>query len=349
MKALTCEMCGSTNLIKEEGVFVCQSCGTKYSVEEARKMMVEGTVDIKGVVKIDTSSELQNLYEIARRAKDTENAENAAKYYDQILVKDPNSWEANFYVVYYKAMSCKIAEICSAGISVANCIPTVAKLIKSYVPSDEQGGVVAEIFAKSLQISGMLSSAADDHYFGIDESIQADFIQEYINNVASSAEIMYTLGDSIDEVFGEQMGTFASSSWKAGIDHNKKYLCYLADIPTNVSRIESYRDKIIKYDAEYKLPTLETSSGGCYIATAVYGSYDCPSVWTLRRFRDYTLAKSIFGRTFVKIYYAVSPTLVKWFGHSTIFKKMWKMPLDKLVATLNDRGVQNTPYEDKEW
>ena len=26
------------------------------------------------------------------------------------------------------------------------------------------------------------------------------------------------------------------------------------------------------------------SKGGCYIATAVYGSYDCPQVWTLQRF-----------------------------------------------------------------
>ena len=77
MKALTCEMCGSTNLIKEGGVFVCQSCGTKYSVEEAKKMMVEGTVDVKGTVKVDTSDELNNLYEIARRAKDSDNSENA--------------------------------------------------------------------------------------------------------------------------------------------------------------------------------------------------------------------------------------------------------------------------------
>ena len=43
MKQLTCEMCGSTDLVKEGGVFVCQTCGTKYSVEEARKMMISGT------------------------------------------------------------------------------------------------------------------------------------------------------------------------------------------------------------------------------------------------------------------------------------------------------------------
>ena len=37
MKRITCEMCGSTDLVKKEGLFECQSCGTKYSVEEAKK------------------------------------------------------------------------------------------------------------------------------------------------------------------------------------------------------------------------------------------------------------------------------------------------------------------------
>lgn len=39
MKQLICEMCGGTDLVKEGGVFVCQTCGCKYSVEEARKLM----------------------------------------------------------------------------------------------------------------------------------------------------------------------------------------------------------------------------------------------------------------------------------------------------------------------
>lgn len=97
MKQLTCEMCGSTELIKQDGVFVCQACGTKYSVEEAKKMMVEGTVDVQGTVKIDMSEKLQNLYQVARRAKDDNDSETAAKYYDMILVEDPTSWEASFY------------------------------------------------------------------------------------------------------------------------------------------------------------------------------------------------------------------------------------------------------------
>ena len=91
------------------------------------------------------------------------------------------------------------------------------------------------------------------------------------------------------------------------------------------------------------------SSGGCYIATAVYGSYDCPEVWTLRRYRDYTLAETWYGRAFIKTYYAVSPTIVKWFGHTEWFRKMWKGRLDRMIANLNNEGVEDTPYEDRNW
>ena len=86
---------------------------------------------------------------------------------------------------------------------------------------------------------------------------------------------------------------------------------------------------------------------GCYVATAVYGSYDCPSVWTLRRFRDNTLDATWYGRLFIKTYYAISPTVVKLFGNTQWFNKMWREPLDKLVAKLRAKGVESTPYNDK--
>lgn len=88
------------------------------------------------------------------------------------------------------------------------------------------------------------------------------------------------------------------------------------------------------------------SSGGCYIATAVYGSYDCPEVWTLRRFRDLSLAKTRCGRILIRMYYTISPTLVKWCGHTKWFRKMWKNPLDKLVRKLRSKGYASTLYQD---
>ena len=90
-------------------------------------------------------------------------------------------------------------------------------------------------------------------------------------------------------------------------------------------------------------------TGGCYVATCVYGSYDCPQVWTLRRFRDYELSKSWYGRLFIKIYYAISPKIVKLFGKTKWFNNMWKPKLDKMVAKLNEEGYDSTPYDDIEW
>lgn len=88
------------------------------------------------------------------------------------------------------------------------------------------------------------------------------------------------------------------------------------------------------------------SSGGCYIATCVYGSYDCPEVWTLRRFRDDYLAKSRAGCGFIRCYYAVSPWLVKHFGSISVVRKSWKALTDRLVKKLADSGVEDTPYQD---
>lgn len=98
-----------------------------------------------------------------------------------------------------------------------------------------------------------------------------------------------------------------------------------------------------------QIPLQEEKSGGCYVATAVYGSYDCPQVWTLRRFRDTTLASTWYGRAFIHTYYAISPTLVKWFGKTRWFKAMWQGSLDRLVAKLQAQGVESTPYQDRVW
>lgn len=89
-------------------------------------------------------------------------------------------------------------------------------------------------------------------------------------------------------------------------------------------------------------------NGGCYIATAVYGSYDCPQVWGLRRFRDYRLAKTWYGRAFIRTYYAISSTLVKWFGNSSWFVNLWKPRLDEMVKNLKKEGFDDTPYTDLE-
>lgn len=89
MKRLQCEMCGSTELIKQDGVFVCQLCGVKYSVEEARKMLIEGVVDVSGsTVKIDNSAVVENYIPIAQNALNAGNYTEAEVYCNKLIEED---------------------------------------------------------------------------------------------------------------------------------------------------------------------------------------------------------------------------------------------------------------------
>jgi hypothetical protein len=55
-------------------------------------------------------------------------------------------------------------------------------------------------------------------------------------------------------------------------------------------------------------PTTKYGGGGdCFIATACYGSPDCPEVLSLRRWRDERLAPRAWGRVFIEWYYRLSP------------------------------------------
>lgn len=96
MKRLTCEMCGSTDLIKQDGVFVCQVCGCKYSIEEARKMMVEGTVEVAGTVKVDNTGLIDSYLQMAENALDAGNNAEAENYANKIIEIDPKAWRAWF-------------------------------------------------------------------------------------------------------------------------------------------------------------------------------------------------------------------------------------------------------------
>lgn len=320
MKAMVCEMCGSHDLVKQDGMYVCQSCGTKYSTEDAKKLLIE----VSGEVKIDTSEELNNLYEIARRAKDDNNSESAQKYYDMILVKDPKSWEAQFYSVYYRCSQCKIGQIENAAITLANSLGNVLGLIKeNVIGENEQAAAVNEVTRKCVSIAqpfvnGIWSLYQPDGYYNNPQYFEAK-VQKVIL-------IFSVLRQETEARFDADNDAFK------GI-------------------IEAVKtcEQTIRESSATRTKNEAARKSGCYVATAVYGSYDCPEVWTLRRFRDYTLAETWYGRAFIRTYYAVSPTLVKWFGNTEWFKNMWRPTLDRMVKRLNSDGVKNTPYNDRNW
>lgn len=165
MKKLTCEMCGSTDLIKQDGIFVCQTCGTKYSVEDAKKMMSGETVEVTGSVKVDVSEKVQNLYVMARRAKDENNAELAAKYYEMISIENPNDWESMFYFNYFKAKNTTLGDMRNSVYRFDKSLDSVFAVIdKTDKSEDEKWAIIEEILEKVDSMGDSFLSWAKSHY-----------------------------------------------------------------------------------------------------------------------------------------------------------------------------------------
>lgn len=119
MKALVCEMCSSHDLVKQDGMYVCQNCGTKYAPDEAKKLMIE----------IVQSKDLNALYERARQSLEVNDLESAAEYYKQILDEKPDDWEAYFYSYIGKNMSFTNAQAGTVAAKLGNTIPKAYDLV----------------------------------------------------------------------------------------------------------------------------------------------------------------------------------------------------------------------------
>ena len=456
MKQLTCEMCGSADLMKQDGVFVCQSCGMKYSVEEAKKMMIEGTVDIQGTVKIDNTEQINNYMVLANNAYKTNNNKEAELYCNKIIEIDPEhpeAWLLKGAVAGWQSTG--------ANIRMDEFIKCASNAFNFATSPDELNDLAERAYREcysliigvnNLRLRNLVSYPNSDDFLKYMNSrkdyltwglqIQLAYGQKFNsfykdkpeeerikpNSLQDKTETGYAIdacnkeaADKGIELWEKAYNEYKTSNngypTKYDFDEMKKkgniaITLTECDIPSDASKIDSNKkayvinlceklismykafidlksytidfssgieshpveysitldqkktctDSIKKYygiikecNPSFEVPVIEepqastSNSGGCYVATAVYGSYDCPQVWTLRRYRDYTLAETWHGRAFIKTYYAISPTLVKWFGHTEWFKKMWQGKLDRMVAKLQANGVESTPYEDKNW
>lgn len=414
MKQLTCKMCGATDLVKQDGVLVCQYCGTKYSVDEAKKTI------------IDETKKANNYYILAESAFDARNYKEAESYCNKIIEIDSQNYKAWFSkakatarqaildkprikesVAYFArainfAPEDKVDDVKKeAEDEMVSCCDEMMKLscnMLAYDPCIEYKFYVLNTLALYKESMRAFSEQCDapmkfdDAAVGrticdaVNRAIMDVIDKDYnevpyavtsplLSGIERCKNCVTVIEDSINQLdlnkrrdikIGMYMAEDLAIEYMLKIiskmdkyyNHGRSSESNEADkqIYSNKSRIINQRIK--ELDPEYaksEIPEPEPESEsapkskGCYVATAVYGSYDCPQVWTLRRFRDYTLAETWYGRAFIHTYYAISPTLVKWFGETKWFKKMWKGKLDHMVAKLQSKGVESTPYEDREW
>jgi len=108
------------------------------------------------------------------------------------------------------------------------------------------------------------------------------------------------------------------------------------DAIDNLDARQSYPNSSTDYSSpknRTKDPSVKVSK--CYIATAVYGSYDAPQVLVLRRFRDEVLSKSLPGRAFIRTYYKVSPPAARHLENAGRMNRLVRYILDKIVCRLD--------------
>jgi len=97
-----------------------------------------------------------------------------------------------------------------------------------------------------------------------------------------------------------------------------------------VPRIITYGGSLEKSVCPFCGETYKKFSA-CFIATAVYGDYYAPEVIALRRFRDETLEQNVFGRTFVALYYRVSPPIATFLSHQRMLCALVRTALNLLA------------------
>lgn len=343
--AAKCTQCGANIEVddtKEAGI--CKYCGTAFITEKAinnYNTYITNNNNFAGanVVIQQVKDNTQGLLRIARR-------ELLDKHYysndlldalKNIIIQSENG-EEQIIALFHETGIYKLAEEAITDNKDAHDYWYISQLLEKYDSDNIDGWLMDWKYGpmKSVSLGEKIIQLANAHDKPMyEKEIYTEFLtrgpqcggykeyllavpREYIVNNKFAQDLILS---AIEYLYNHRY-----------IDNWQERIAFLKEILPESRHAEIYKPE---------------PSKGCYVATCVYGSYDCPEVWTLRRFRDYTLDTTWYGRLFIKCYYAISPTIVKWFGDTKWFKAFWKARLDKMVYNLNNKGVENTSYTDK--
>ena len=95
MGGLVCNLCGGNNFIKEDGMFVCQYCGCKYTLEEAAHNTVEPLLRL--VLDFIAKYVNYDYYHKCNAAVAESEYQQVRKYMEQAEEHDPGNWKLWLY------------------------------------------------------------------------------------------------------------------------------------------------------------------------------------------------------------------------------------------------------------
>lgn len=355
--AAKCTQCGANIQIddtKEAGI--CPSCGTAFITEKA---IINYNTSVVNNINAETvnivAGNFQNFYTMGLNAFEGNDYEESYKYFCKALEIDPGNDNATLY--------CGLARgwMTSTERSYMDYTQKAFSRVFGRVHWEEDDIVLflkeylslaSAVIATALgfytcecptrDVLNIVFNLLVDSIKSLDQMVKI-CEQNKINLHANKSlyiAILNKLSYAYDEITEKRY--YRPGNMGGLLDYKK---VYVNNWDGYVACKKDVDDKLEKLDGTYK----PANSGGCYIATCIYGSYDCPQVWVLRRYRDFRLAKTQSGQRAIKFYYAISPKLVELFGEKTWFRNFWKKVLDKKVEKLKKDGFDDKPYEDINW
>lgn len=316
MNKLICELCGSNSLTKVDDLFVCDYCRTKYTPEQARKMLVEGSV------RLDRSGDIGGLNEIATKALESKNYKEAFEYANRILEIDPRSSAA----WYAKGVS-------SGWLSTVSNI-RILEMINAFktcidFAKDQERERLKEKCASQVNIICVACWNISLHHVSQFASVDGT----WEGHVACARQALdgFSLShawhpdrqplDNIVVVASGLINGAAYQYWDPVWNAQRTKVRQLSDAgkAEMQSLIESAGEKIRKSDEGYVTPKPVTQTD-CFVVTATMGSEEAVPVRVLREYRDTVLVYSKHGRSFVNWYYMAGPRIARCIRGSYILR-----------------------------
>jgi len=153
-----------------------------------------------------------------------------------------------------------------------------------------------------------------------------ELIPEYTLTISSTAGGSVTTPGEGDFTYDE--GTVVDL--EAEPDAGYQFIEWSGDVDT-IANVEAASTTITMND-DYSIIANFEAVGGCFIATAAYGTPMAEEVQILREFRDECLLTNPVGKGLVDFYYKVSPPIAEFITEHPSLKPMVRAGLMPVVA-----------------
>jgi hypothetical protein len=214
-------------------------------------------------------------------------------------------------------------------------IPLVAAPDEGYQFLEWTGNVstIADVYAPSTTI------AINNSY-----SITANF-ESWQPKPMAQLTISRTRGGNVTT---PGVGTFlyplgVNVSLVAEPDEGYRFVQWSGDVNTIANVYAA--NTTITVDSHYSIIANFRGAGGCFIATAAYGTPMAEQVQILREFRDEYLLTNVVGQAFVDFYYMVSPPIAEFITVHPSLKSIVRAGLFPALA-MSTIAVNTTPVEE---